>query len=177
MCVRFLVVKAMLPHGGNPSPPPLLTPPHPPFLPRLLPCSCIAVSDPLLEPGPLYHPELDRVLAWHNATYSQHEWALPRLLLPHPDATTRAAVFAGALLGSKVLPGMAGLSPALVAPAASASRPELVGLARVGELLQALQAKQVCWAFDTAVLPVGSYDKWCQSCSHRGDVDKRGVAS
>jgi hypothetical protein len=93
----------------------------------------------------LYHPELDRVLAWHNATYSQHEWALPRLLLPHPDTATRAAVFAGALLGGKVLPAMAGLSAALVAPAASASRPELVGLARVGELLQALQAKQVGW--------------------------------
>jgi ATP-dependent RNA helicase DHX37/DHR1 len=109
-----------------------------------------AVSEPLAEPAPLYQPELDRVLAWHDATYSQHDWVLPRLLLPHPDSTTRAAVFAAALLSGKVLPGMAGLSGALVAPAASAARPELVGLSRVGELLQALQSKQVgfcvlCW--------------------------------
>ena len=83
------------------------------------------------------------MLAWHDASYSQHDWALPRLLLPHPDTTTCAAVFAAALLGGKVLPSFAGLSGALVAPAASAARPELVGLARVGELLQALQAKQV----------------------------------
>jgi hypothetical protein len=83
------------------------------------------------------------VLAWHDATFSQHDWVLPRLLLPHPDTNTRAAVFAAALLGGKVLPGMAALSGSLVAPAASAARPELAGLARVGELLQALQAQQV----------------------------------
>jgi ATP-dependent RNA helicase DHX37/DHR1 len=65
------------------------------------------------------------------------------MLLPHPDSSTRAAVFAAALLGGKVLPGMGSLSGALVAPAASAARPELVGLTRVGELLQALQSKQV----------------------------------
>lgn len=101
------------------------------------------MSEPLTEPGPLYQPELDRVLAWHDATYSQHDWSLPRMLLPHPDSSTRAAVFAAALLGGKVVPGMASLAGALVAPAASAARPELVGLARVGELLQALQSKQV----------------------------------
>jgi ATP-dependent RNA helicase DHX37/DHR1 len=103
----------------------------------------LAVSEPLPEPAALYQPDLDLVLAWHDATYSQHDWPLPRLLLPHPDSTTRAAVFAAALLGGKVVPGLSTLSGALVAPAASAARPELVGLARVGELLQALQSKQV----------------------------------
>lgn len=117
------------------------------------------VSEPLLEPAPLYQPTADAVLAWHDATYSPHDWPLPRLLLPHPDSTTRAAVFAAALLGGKVLPCMAGsLSGALVAPAASAARPELAGLARVGELLQALQSRQVCvcglWNDDVAGL-------WC----------------
>jgi ATP-dependent RNA helicase DHX37/DHR1 len=103
----------------------------------------LAVSEPLTELAALYQPDLDRVLAWHDATYSQHDWPLPRLLLPHPDSTTRAAVFAAALLSGKVVPGLAALSGGLVAPAASAARPELVGLARVGELLQALQSKQV----------------------------------
>jgi hypothetical protein len=65
------------------------------------------------------------------------------MLLPHPNSSTRAAVFAAALLGGKVLPGIGPLSGALVAPAASAAQSELVGLARVGELLQALQSKQV----------------------------------
>lgn len=111
------------------------------------------MSEPLVEPAPLYRPDLDRVLAWHDATYSQHDWPLPRLLLPHPDSTTRAAVFAAALLGGKVLPGMAALSGALVAPAASAARPELAGLARVGELLQALQSRQV-WC--SSVLPMAA---------------------
>lgn len=101
------------------------------------------MSEPLTEPNPVYNPDLDRVLAWHDASYSPHDWGLPRLLLTHPDSNTRAAVFAAALLGGRVLPALAALSGSLVAPAASAARPELAGLARVGEVLQALQSKQV----------------------------------
>lgn len=121
-----------------------------------------AVSEPVAEPGPLYQPELDRVLAWHDASYSQHDWSLPRMLLPHPDSSTRAAVFAAALLGGKVLQGMAALSGTLVAPAASAARPELVGLTRVGELLQALQSKQV------GVLARHSLRRYIWGCSRLG---------
>jgi ATP-dependent RNA helicase DHX37/DHR1 len=83
------------------------------------------------------------VLAWHDAAYSQHSWQLPRLLLPHPDAASRAAVFAAALLSGRVLPALAGLAGVLVAPAATAARQELQGLPRVGELLAALQSNKV----------------------------------
>lgn len=101
------------------------------------------MSEPLSEPAPFYQPETDCVLAWHDAAYSQHAWPLPRLLLPHRDPTVRAAVFAAAMLGGKVLPALAGLAGVLVAPAATAARQELQGLPRVGELLAALQREQV----------------------------------
>lgn len=107
------------------------------------PASFTAVSEPLLEPGPFYQPETDQVLAWHDATYSQHLWPLPRTQLPHPDPKVAAAVFAAALLGGKVLPAVAMLANALVAPAATAARPELAGLPRVGELVGALQQQKV----------------------------------
>jgi ATP-dependent RNA helicase DHX37/DHR1 len=103
----------------------------------------LAVSEPVSEPAPFYQPEADCVLAWHDASYSQHSWQLPRLLLPHPDEPSRAAVFAAALLAGKVLPCMAGLAGVLVAPAATAARQELQGLPRVGELLTALQTHKV----------------------------------
>jgi ATP-dependent RNA helicase DHX37/DHR1 len=108
-----------------------------------LPARTYVVSEPLAEPAPVYQPELDAVLAWHEAAYSPHDWALPRLLLPHPDPTTRAAVFAAALLGGRVLPALSALAGVLVAPAASAARPELAGLARVGELVSALKGQGV----------------------------------
>eukprot|EP00879_Flechtneria_rotunda_P018504 GHRR01019416.1.p1 GENE.GHRR01019416.1~~GHRR01019416.1.p1 ORF type:complete len:264 (+),score=115.87 GHRR01019416.1:124-915(+) len=103
---------------------------------------CI-VSGPLLEPAPFYDPKADNVLAWHDASYSQHAWQLPRLLLPHPDASAAAAVFAAALLGGRVLPGTTLWNGLLVAPAATAARPELAGLPRVGELITALKSQQV----------------------------------
>jgi hypothetical protein len=106
-------------------------------------CFILAVTGPVAEPAPFYQPEADCVLAWHDASYSQHSWQLPRLLLPHPDESSRAAVFAAALLAGKVLPCMGGLAGVLVAPAATAARQELQGLPRVGELLTALQSRKV----------------------------------
>eukprot|EP00775_Hariotina_reticulata_P011103 gene11103-11257_t len=102
-----------------------------------------SVSEPLSDPAPFYQPEVDAVLAHHDVTYSKHEWVLPRLLLLHVDEGTRAAVFAAALLSGRVLPAWRLLAQALVAPAATAARPELRGLPRVGELLNALLARQV----------------------------------
>lgn len=67
-----------------------------------------SVSEPLAEPAPVFRPDMDRVVAWHDVAYGRHEWALPMCLRPHPDAVTRTAVFAAALLEGKVLPGFAG---------------------------------------------------------------------
>jgi hypothetical protein len=106
-------------------------------------CLCASVSEPLPDPAPFYQPEVDAVLAYHDAAYSQHLWALPRLLLPHPDEATQAAVFAAALLSGRVLPVWGPLSQVLVAPAATAARPELRGMPRIGELVNALQRQQV----------------------------------
>lgn len=66
-------------------------------------------SPPLLEPAPAYAPPpTDSVMAWHDVTYGRHMWPLPRCLRPHPEPATRAAVFAGALLEGRVVPGFAG---------------------------------------------------------------------
>lgn len=104
------------------------------------------MSEPLSEPAPFYQPEVDCVLAWHDAAYSQHSWQLPRLLLPHPDEPSCAAVFGAALLAGRVLPAAAALAGVLLAPAATAARQELQGLPRVGELLAALQGRKVSCA-------------------------------
>jgi ATP-dependent RNA helicase DHX37/DHR1 len=96
-----------------------------------------------MDPPPFYSPERDAVLAWHSATYGPHAWALPRLAVPAADPTQRAAAFAAALLGGRVLAPLGALQQVLVAPAASAGRAELAGLPRVGELLAALQQRQV----------------------------------
>lgn len=67
------------------------------------------LSAPLAEPKPFYQAApSDAVLAWHEARYGRHEWPLPAVAAPHPDATERAAVFAAALLEGKVVPAMAG---------------------------------------------------------------------
>ncbi|WIA09508.1 hypothetical protein OEZ85_008906 [Tetradesmus obliquus] len=108
--------------------------------------SLCKVSEPLSEPAPFYQPDIDCVLAWHDATYSQHSWQLPRLLLPLPDEPSCAAVFGAALLAGRVLPAAAALAGVLLAPAATAARQELQGLPRVGELLAALQGRKVSCA-------------------------------
>ncbi|GBF90232.1 ATP-dependent RNA helicase [Raphidocelis subcapitata] len=100
-------------------------------------------SPPLLEPGPFYRPESDAVLCWHEVAYGHHAWPLPRAARPAADAGARVAAFASALLAGRVLPCMASLAPALVAPPGTAARPELAGLPRVGELLAALEARRV----------------------------------
>lgn len=100
-------------------------------------------SPPLVDPSPFYRPDIDCVMAWHDATYSQHDWPLPRVARPLDDEAACAAVFAAALLGVKVLPAFGGLQQLLLAPAATACRPELVGLPRVGEMINALQQKKV----------------------------------
>lgn len=102
-----------------------------------------AVSPPLEDPAPHYVLGADAVLSWHDASYSTHAWPLPRLQLRCEDAARAAGAFAAALLAGAVFPSLAGISSFLLAPAASAARPELAGLPRVGELLAALQHKQV----------------------------------
>jgi ATP-dependent RNA helicase DHX37/DHR1 len=102
-----------------------------------------ALSPPLAEPGPWYSREADTVLAWHDVAYGRHAWPLPRAARPAAEPGARAAAFAAALLGGRVLPAAAALGPLLVAPAATAGRRELAGLPRVGELLAALEGRRV----------------------------------
>ena len=83
------------------------------------------------------------MLGWHDVAYGRHAWALPRVARPHPEQDVRTAVFAAALLSGGVLPAMAALAPALAAQPATAARPELKGLPRVGELLGALRGRGV----------------------------------
>lgn len=49
-------------------------------------------------------------------------------------------MFAAALLEGKVVPGFAELRPMLLSPPSVVARPEMRGVARVGELITALVA-------------------------------------
>lgn len=88
------------------------TPPPPPMQPEWLqqcgtPLACL--SPPLLEPPPSYQPApADMVVAVHDVSYGRPSWAMPRCSRRHPDATTRAAVFAAALLDGRALKALAG---------------------------------------------------------------------
>ncbi|GLC69391.1 hypothetical protein PLESTF_000824800 [Pleodorina starrii] len=105
---------------------------------------CALSAAPLTDPAPSYRgPPVDAVLAWREARYGTHGWALPPVAAPHPDAAERSAVFAAALLEGRVLPGMAELRPHLAAAPAMLLRPELRGVARVGELVGALTRARV----------------------------------
>jgi hypothetical protein len=127
----------------------------------------------------VYRPESDTVVAWHSLSYGRLDWPLPNQARPASDPTTRAAVFAAALLEGKVralgrwragvarsrldscrgaaaaaaaaaggdarpapllaplqvLPSLGRLKGSLVAQPATAARPEMRVLPRVGELV------------------------------------------
>ncbi|GFH27226.1 ATP-dependent RNA helicase isoform X1, partial [Haematococcus lacustris] len=101
-------------------------------------------SEPLLEPGPLYRPPpQDAVMAWHDVTYGRHSWPLPRCLRLHPDAATRAAIFAAALLEGQAASAFAELRPLLLSSPSLLAKPEMRGVARVGELITALKSRGV----------------------------------
>ncbi|KAG2499784.1 hypothetical protein HYH03_002081 [Edaphochlamys debaryana] len=105
---------------------------------------CILSSAILPDPPPAYRPPpADCVVAWREARYGPLAWPLPPVAAPHPDATERAAVLAAALLEGRVLPGMAELRSHLVSAPAMLLRPELRGVARVGELVGALVRARV----------------------------------
>ncbi|GIL53593.1 hypothetical protein Vafri_9207 [Volvox africanus] len=105
---------------------------------------CMLSAAPLANPPPSYRgPPVDAVMAWREARYGIHDWALPPVAVPHPDVTERAAVFAAALLEGRVLPAVAELRPHLAASPAMLLRPELRGVARVGELVGALVRAKV----------------------------------
>jgi len=102
------------------------------------------LSPPLADPPPVYRPSpTDAVLAWHDAKYGLHEWQLPPCLQPLEDAAAAAAVFAAALLEGRVVPGFAELRPVLLSPPSVVMRPEMRGVARVGELVSALAGNRV----------------------------------
>ena len=103
--------------------------------------------------APRYSARLDAVVEMREASYGARGWALQRVPRVPEAREDRAAAFAAALLGGGVEVGgsaasgsssssltlSALLAPKLiVAPAASAARPELRGLPRVGELVGAL---------------------------------------
>ncbi|EFJ47234.1 hypothetical protein VOLCADRAFT_120994 [Volvox carteri f. nagariensis] len=105
---------------------------------------CALSATPLTDPPPSYRgPPVDAVLAWREARYGMHGWALPPVAAPHPDASERAAGFAAALLEGRVLPAMTEVRPHLAASPAMLLRPELRGVARVGELVGALVRARV----------------------------------
>ena len=66
------------------------------------------LSAPLTDPPPSYQPPPkggggDLVVAAHDVAYGRPAWPMPRCLRRHADATTRAAVFAAALLDGKAV--------------------------------------------------------------------------
>lgn len=71
---------------------------------------------------------------------------MPLAARPHPDAKSRCAAFAAALLAGDVLPCMAALGPTLAQPPAVAARAQERTQPRVGELLAALASHRVCTA-------------------------------
>ncbi|MEW5308530.1 MAG: hypothetical protein WDW38_000482 [Sanguina aurantia] len=101
------------------------------------------LSEPLPDPPPVYSTSSDEVLAWSDASYSRLAWPLPRQQRRHPSADERAAVFGAALLEGRVLPCMTGLRASLSAAPAMVARPEMRGVARVGELVGALSRRGV----------------------------------
>ncbi|KXZ53733.1 hypothetical protein GPECTOR_6g650 [Gonium pectorale] len=122
---------------------------------------CVLSAGVLPDPAPAYKgPPVDGVVAWREAAYGLHAWPLPPVAAPHPDAAERAAVFGAALLEGRVLPGLAELRPLLAASPAMMLRPELRGVARVGELVGALSRRRIdsrrslaaAWAADPTAL-------------------------
>lgn len=70
---------------------------------------CVLSEAPLADPPPAYRGgATDAVVAYREARYGLHGWALPAVAAPHPDAAERAAVFGAALLEGRVLPALAG---------------------------------------------------------------------
>lgn len=82
-------------------------------------------------------------MAWHQVSYGKSSWPLPKASRPHPDPWTRASVFASVLLDGKILPGTEGLKALLLMPPVTASKPDMKGIARVGELVGALERSKV----------------------------------
>ncbi len=91
----------------------------------------------------MYRPDSDHVVSFHKVCYGRLDWQLPNQARPAADATTRAAAFAAALLEGKALPAMSALKAVLVSQPATAARPEMRALPRVGELVRALVQQKV----------------------------------
>lgn len=95
------------------------------------------------DPPPFYRPDADAVLAWHSVAYGPRQWPLPSATQRLENGESRAAVFAAALLSGEVLPACKELGPHLAAQPSLLTRPEMRGLARVGELVGALARAKV----------------------------------
>lgn len=91
----------------------------------------------------MYRPDSDQVVSFHKVCYGRLDWQLPNQARPAADATSRAAAFAAALLEGKALPAMSALKAVLVSQPATAARPEMRALPRVGELVRALVQHKV----------------------------------
>lgn len=96
------------------------------------------LSDALSDPPPFYKKEDDVVLTWHNVAYGPKLWPLPKCTHATEDEASRCAVFACALLRGEVLPAFTQLGSWLAAQPQMLCRPELRGVARIGELVGAL---------------------------------------
>ncbi len=111
-----------------------------PCLPRCLPLClqpewltesgtplCVLSEEPLADPPPAYRGgTTDAVVAYREARYGLHGWALPSVAAPHPNATERAAVFGAALLEGRVLQALAGTVGGEGGPAREVNRVRVV---------------------------------------------------
>lgn len=101
------------------------------------------ISKPLSKPVPKYSLEKDCVMAWHDATYGPLQWEIPPVLLPHPDTTERAAIFAMNILDGTVVPKMKAYTKFLVASPSIIGSSEMRVHRRIFELIQALDSHHV----------------------------------
>lgn len=133
------------------------------------------LSPPLDDPPPSYRPDDDAVHAWHDVAFGQPGWPLPRTSRLHADRDTRAAVFAAALLDGRAVhcTAFGEITPLLSVSPGTAARPEMRGVARVGELVGALSRARIdsaasllsAWASDSRLL-LTEVSMWVPKAQH-----------
>ena len=132
----------------------------PAWLPDVAPSLVTIVMPSAATAAAAYDARADEVRTMASAAYGPRDWPLPPRAVKHPDARTRVATFAAALLAGGALAPMKAVVGSLVAPPSTAADAAAAGVRRVGDLLAALTSRRVdcvrvlagVWASDPVFL-------------------------
>lgn len=115
---------------------------EPEWLLKLIPKYC-NVTDLLDEPEPIYDWSADAIMCYAKATIGKSGWQLPVTQIDMPMNATRCMYFAKFFIEGKIYPKLKGFRKHVLSSPESVLKSYSSSIARIGDLLKALQQNRV----------------------------------